>query len=179
VASACNPGIGYAGTALLASTLASALWIAVFSAASVESGWRRVGRIVRTMLYDLLSLLLIVALLAMVLSLFMPTYQCYTDRAKVAELVIAASSYRQEISERAQTRQSLAGAGEGLTVKAQGRVQGGSVSSYGVITLYSDAPKALVVLSPYLAGTQVEWKCAGFPLELMPLSCRALPYQNQ
>jgi type IV pilus assembly protein PilA len=176
--STCKTGPLYEEVAVLIATVVSTLWIAVFAAADF-SGWRRLRVMVAAIFYDLISLFLVVAALVIPLSLLLPSYQCYGDRAKVSELVLAASSYRSMVAERAQAQQSLTGAGEGLSIRTEGRVRGGSISADGVISVYSDDPKALVMLSPYWEKAAVEWKCAGFPLEAMPLLCRHFPYPSQ
>ncbi|WP_462386505.1 pilin [Acidovorax sp. Q11] len=121
---------------------------------------------------------LCVSLLALPFTLFQPTYQCYTERAKVAEMMVVASPYRDAITERATQRKSLSGVGEGLRVEPTGRVHGGAISTNGVITLFSNEPRALVVLRPYFENSEVKWACEGFPLKAMTASCRQLPYQT-
>ncbi len=121
---------------------------------------------------------LCVSLLALPFTLFQPTYQCYTERAKVAEMLILASPYRDAITERATQRRSLSGVGDGLRVEPTGRVRGGGISVNGVITLFSDEPRALVVLRPYFENSELKWACEGFPLKAMTATCRQLPYQT-
>lgn len=175
---ACKTAPLYEETAVLTATLVSVCWVAVSSSVDL-SGWRRLRRILTNILYDLTSLFLVVVVLTLAMSLIVPAYQCYGDRAKAAELVLAVSSYRSVIAERAESKQSLTGVGEGLSIRVEGRVRGGSISTNGVISVYSDNPQAMVVLSPYWDKTSVEWKCAGFPLEVMPLLCRHFPYPLQ
>jgi hypothetical protein len=119
-----------------------------------------------------------VLLLALPFMLLQPTYQCYTERAKVTEMILMASPYRNTIAERATQQQSVAAVGQGLSVEPTGRVQGGAISSNGIITLFSEEPIALVVLRPYFENSELKWACEGFPLRAMPAQCRKLPYQT-
>ena len=175
--SACKSGPLYEETTVLTATLVSAMWVAVSSTADL-SGWRKLRRTAVAIFQDLISLFMVVAALVIPLSLFLPAYQCYGDRGKVSELVLAASSYRSVVAERAQARQSLAGVGGGLLVKTEGRVHGGAISANGIITLFSEEPRALIVLRPYFENSEVKWACEGFPLKAMPAQCRQLPYQT-
>lgn len=175
--SVCKTGPRYEETVVLTVTLVSSMWVAVSSTADL-SGWRKLRRTVVAIFYDLISLFMVLAALVLPLILFLPAYQCYGDRGKVSELVLAASSYRSVVAERAQARQSLIGVGEGLRLKTEGRVHGGTISVNGIITLFSDEPRALIVLRPYFENSEVKWACEGFPLKAMPAPCRQLPYQT-
>lgn len=64
-----------------------------------------------------------------------------------------------------------------MSVEPTGRLQGGAISPNGTITLFSDGPRALVVLRPYFENSELKWACEGFPLKAMPFQCRNLPYQ--
>jgi hypothetical protein len=58
-------------------------------------------------------------------SVALTSYSQYTIRARVTELVIAASAFKITISEKWQTDFTLASAGVGLTVTTVGRLAGG------------------------------------------------------
>jgi len=157
----------------LTAMVVTAFWAAVYATAAAYQGWRRWMKVGASVVFDVLC----VALLALPFTLFQPTYQCYTERAKVAEMLVVASPYRTAITERAIQRQSLSGVGEGLKIEPMGRVHGGAISANGVITLFSDEPRALVVLRPHFENSELKWACEGFPLKAMTVSCRQLPYQ--
>ncbi len=170
----CRVGPNYEGPIWLTAMTVTAFWVAVYSTVAAYQGWRRWMKVGTSVVFDVLC----VSLLALPFTLFQPTYQCYTERAKIAEMMVVASPYRDAITERATQRQSLSGVGEGLRVEPKGRVHGGAISTNGVITLFSDEPRALVVLRPYFENSEVKWACEGYPLKAMTASCRQLPYQT-
>lgn len=170
----CRVGPNYEGPIWLTAMTVTAFWVAVYSTAGTNQGWRRWMKVGTSVVFDVFC----VSLLAFPFTLFQPTYQCYTERAKVAEMLVVASPYRDAITERATQRRSLSGVGEGLHFELKGGVHGGAISTNGVITLFSDEPRALVVLRPYFENSEVKWACEGFPLKVMTASCRQLPYQT-
>jgi type IV pilus assembly protein PilA len=119
-----------------------------------------------------------VAIIGILAAIALPAYQDYTIRAKVSELVLAASSFRTSVTEKAQTDNALTSSGAGLTVTTFGKITGGSVSDGGVIVLNGDSTAASVgtavtlTLTPSLAGNTVVWSCTGTPSKFMPSTCR-------
>jgi len=85
--------------------------------------------------FTLIELMIVVAIIGILAAVALPAYQDYTIRAKVSELVLAASGYKTSIAEKAQTDASLAQAGVGLTVCVSGKVTGGSVADTGTINI--------------------------------------------
>lgn len=167
---ACKDTPLYEQVAVLTASVTTSLWVAYF-ATREKAGWRRLGWCSACVLYDMVFLILVV----LVGSIFTPAYQCYTDRSKAVELVVAASAYKEAIAARAVAQQSVVGSGAGLSIEPRGQMRGGAISRDGVISLYSEEPPALVELTPTWDGTAVEWTCAGFPLKSMPLLCKNPP----
>ena len=128
--------------------------------------------------FTLIELMIVVAIIGILAAIALPAYQDYTIRAKVSELVLAASSFRTSVTEKAQTDNALTSAGAGLTVTLFGKITGGSVSDGGVIVLNGDGTAASVgtavtlTLTPSLAGNTVVWSCTGTPTKFMPSTCR-------
>lgn len=169
----CRVGPNYEGPIWLTAMTMTSFWVAVYSTAAAYHGWRRWMKVGSRVLFDVLC----VSLLALPFMLLQPTYQCYTERAKVAEMIVVASPYREAIADRATQQHSLSGVGRGLLVEPTGQVHGGTISANGVITLFSEEPRALVVLRPYFENSELKWACEGFPRTAMPAQCRNLPYQ--
>ena len=128
--------------------------------------------------FTLIELMIVVAIIGILAAIALPAYQDYTIRAKVSELVLAASSFRTSVTEKAQTDNALTSSGAGLTVTNFGKITGGSVSDGGVIVLNGDSTAASVgtavtlTLTPSLAGNTVVWSCTGTPTKFMPSTCR-------
>ena len=131
--------------------------------------------------FTLIELMIVVAIIGILAAVALPAYQDYTIRAKVSELVLATTSLKTMIAERAWTDATLAQAGVGLTVTASGKVTGGQVTNTGTITIAGDATTVGVDLSisltPSLTGeNRVIWTCStpGGPQfhRYVPAECR-------
>jgi type IV pilus assembly protein PilA len=95
----------------------------------------------------------------------LPAYQDYTIRAKVSELVLAASGFKTTIAEKAASDGTMASSGVGLTVNTGGRVSAGTVTNAGLITVQGSAASigtaVSIVLTPSLAaGGRIAWMCS-------------------
>src|SRR4030088_2266504 len=86
--------------------------------------------------FTLIELMIVVAIIGILAAVALPAYQDYTIRAKVSELVLAASGFKTTIAEFAQTNNTLVSSGQGLTFSPYtGKVVTGSnVTANGVIT---------------------------------------------
>jgi type IV pilus assembly protein PilA len=132
--------------------------------------------------FTLIELMIVVAIIGILAAVALPAYQDYTIRAKVSELVLAASGFKTTIAEKAQADASLAAAGVGLTVTAVGKVVSGSVTDGGVITINgtnastSVGTTVAITLTPSLgAGGVLVWACtagASGQWKYVPAECR-------
>ncbi len=133
--------------------------------------------------FTLIELMIVVAIIGVLAAVALPAYQDYTVRAKVSELILAASSAKQCVAE------IYNGAGAGGSVPtsvaadcsfaAVGKVVGATVSTAGVITVIgSNATTSVgqavtVTMSPSVVNsTSLTWKCGGSPGKYLPGSCR-------
>ena len=137
--------------------------------------------------FTLIELMIVVAIIGILAAVALPAYQSYTIKAKVSEMLLAASQCRTTISEVYQSGNSASPPGAnkwGCEANADG--SGTAPSKYvksvatdkdGVITVTASADSSLgeaasktIVLTPYvgssaliqasIGGTQVgEWKC--------------------
>lgn len=130
--------------------------------------------------FTLIELMIVVAIIGILAAVALPAYQDYTVRAKVSELMMAASAFKSSVAEKAVSDGTLVAAGVGLTVTAVGKITGGSVTAGGVITIAGSTATTSVgqtvsiVLTPSLnagSGT-VLWTCNGSPDRFVPAECR-------
>ena len=152
--------------------------------------------------FTLIELMIVVAIIGILAAVALPAYQDYTVRAKVSEVVLAASSCRTSITETVQSAvgTTLPGANAwGCEISSGGvgstkYVDQITTSDAGVITVTSSSASDLktaassdVTLIPYadastpLANTDVglvihHWVCGGtgttMPTKYLPGSCR-------
>jgi type IV pilus assembly protein PilA len=134
--------------------------------------------------FTLIELMIVVAIIGILAAVALPAYQDYTVRAKVTEVILAASSPKTSVSEAAQILSGMP-ATASLTVTSQSSKYVASVSytstatSTGLITATATTaePKmaggTITLEGSYQANGQVTWKCSGtIASKYRPASCQ-------
>jgi type IV pilus assembly protein PilA len=137
--------------------------------------------------FTLIELMIVVAIIGILAAVALPAYRDYTVRAKVSELVLAASSAKNSVAESVNTNGVMPSTGsvtiEGQTSKYVNKVEytsaGGGASTVGLITVTAKGDPAFDTKTVELAGTlnaslQVDWVCRAGTIDAkyLPSSCK-------
>ena len=131
--------------------------------------------------FTLIELMIVVAIIGILAAVALPAYQDYTVRAKVSEVILAASAPKTAVAEWFQTKGSLpaTAASLGVATQATKYVSGVTVADVtGVITAMAQGDAAItgstITMTPADAGNGVlNWTCAGtIAPKYRPASCK-------
>lgn len=130
--------------------------------------------------FTLIELMIVVAIIGILAAVALPAYQDYTVRAKVSEVVLAASGPKTMIAEFYQSKGNLPGSGSLGTIDTKSKFVA-SVSWNGTqITANATGESKItgktITLTPSSVGAgagQLNWTCAGtIDKKYLPASCK-------
>jgi len=115
--------------------------------------------------FTLIELMIVVAIIGILAAVALPAYQDYTIRAKVSEIVLAASGFKTTVAEKSASDGTMGSSGKGLTVNTGGRIATGTVTDAGLITVTGNnvtiGTAVSILLTPSLgAGGRIAWLCS-------------------
>ena len=129
--------------------------------------------------FTLIELMIVVAIIGILAAIALPAYQDYIGRAKVSEVILAASSARTAISEAASAQGSIPAAYSiqtQLSHYVSGVTYGNSIitataKSTGIAAIDG---QNITLTGAYVAATgQVNWTCSGsIPAKYRPATCQ-------
>lgn len=126
--------------------------------------------------FTLIELMIVVAIIGILAAIALPAYQDYTNRAKVSEVVLAASSMRTCVTEIVQSTGSPATSvscdDDFVSTQYVGSI---AVSALGAVVATSTGltETATVTLTPTIASGAISaWTCTGSPTKWLPGTCR-------
>ncbi len=151
--------------------------------------------------FTLIELMIVVAIIGILAAVALPAYQDYTVRARVSEVILAASSCRSAITDTVQNAPDTdvsSALNGGCSITPTKFVSSGTVDTNGVITVVGNhtnlkgqtsATENSISLKPYVGtnalvgttggGTTItEWRCGPaatnpMPAKYLPGSCKA------
>ena len=128
--------------------------------------------------FTLIELMIVVAIIGILAAVALPAYQDYTVRAKVTEVILAASSGKTPVTEFAQSNGALPGNGS-VTFTTTSKYVSGVVWNGTAIVATATAAEAkisgaTITLTPtFASGAITGWACAGtIDAKYRPGSCK-------
>ena len=125
--------------------------------------------------FTLIELMIVVAIIGILAAVALPAYQDYTIRARVSEMMLAASSARTAVTEQCQQNNACTSI-TGVAINSSQYVEGGSVSTLGLIEVSAKAALGTtafqISLAPSWTGQTAVWTCNSSIAKYAPASCR-------
>ena len=132
--------------------------------------------------FTLIELMIVVAIIGILAAVALPAYQDYTVRAKVSELMLAASSARTCITEAYQSSGNSASIPTSVqndcSLTPVGKMTSATVATDGKVSVVGSTASTSVgrditlALTPTVSAGTLTWVCTGTNNKYVPGSCR-------
>ncbi len=132
--------------------------------------------------FTLIELMIVVAIIGILAAVALPAYQDYTIRAKVSEMILAASSAKTSVAEGANSLSAMPLTASVNVATQESKYVSGVAYTTGLITVTSTTSDSnisnvtITMTGTYVAATgQITWICSGSVLpKYRPSSCQGV-----
>ncbi|MEY2632834.1 MAG: hypothetical protein RIR00_1488 [Pseudomonadota bacterium] len=128
--------------------------------------------------FTLIELMIVVAIIGVLAAVALPAYKDYTTRARVSEMILAASAAKNNVSEYAQSKGTIdSGVNDTLNTSPMvtlGSIVGAGGSASVIVNgaALTGPSNVTMIGSMNTASGIVTWVCSGAPAKYMPSTCK-------